>query len=60
MKKAEMSKLKPTTGKDMKGGSTSERDMKAKKMEKEMVKKGERDEMKKGDKVNKIMASKKK
>lgn len=58
MKKAETSKLKPTKGKDMKGGSTAERKMMAEKMEKAMTKKGEKNETKKSSPVNKVIASK--
>ena len=50
MKKEVMGKIKRTTGKDEKGGSTAAREKMAKKEEKSMVKKGEKNETKKGGK----------
>ncbi len=58
MAKAETGKLKPTKGKDVKGGSTGARKVMAEKMEKVMTKKGEKNETKKSNSVNKVIASK--
>lgn len=58
MKKEVMGKIERTKGKDVKGGSTKARIAMASSMEKAMTRKGERDEMKKSDKVNKVTAGK--
>ena len=50
MKKAESSKLKPTKGKDEKGGSSASKKLMAEKLEKAMVKKGEKKDTKKAKK----------
>ena len=58
MKKEVMGKMKRAEGKRTEGGSTKARTVMAEKMDKAMEKKGERNETKKSDKVNRVTAKK--